>query len=618
MASQQGLSSGRNSGGGIGSGGHPQAPPRSASAAASPHSHGAGADTVAAPAPHARFTATCLVLGRPPSSAFLVNCGDGSGSLTQLVDRLDSILRPGAAANDNGSTPNRTDSSAPRTTLQLFRVVDAGSGAGSARLNLASPALDPADGRIRKVFAKTDPADPAARAQALSAWLGGACVWVTGAMLDAAVRDVLGVAPPSDNDDLGLDFLVVLDDPADPNVSAALPSYDDIARLGQLPPPPQSSPSVVAKHITGAGSGGVLFPQEPDTAAPADAAGAPRDVGWELAATPAVYLVAPTADKDLSQPVQDGAAAANFKRRRWVILGIIVAAVVLVLVVAISVGVVLANRKSANSEVTQAGAQSTSSGATSDGSAAASATTLSSGDTQTSAVTNTGSSSSGESGSLGQSAASTTQTDAPGQTSSTATQSGTLGQATTSTTGNAVVTSSKTTSTTSASPTATCTSFYLDSFTGTTNNLGLSTGDSGTLKSYTRTGSGVSFVPYAGDHWYYEALKYDSNGNCGSPPPSYAYLIFTISGAGTAKLNLRTGCEGGDNITPSFAATSSAVTYSVDILKLLGGDTSLAADMYSVDWESFTLTSSSATWTLSGIYLLNDLAACGISATPIN
>ncbi|KAJ1556544.1 hypothetical protein HK405_002572, partial [Cladochytrium tenue] len=249
---------------------------------------------------------------------------------------------------------------------------------------------------------------------------------------------------------------------------------------------------------------------------------------------------------------------------------------------------------SANSEVTQAGAQSTSSGATSNGS-----TTTSSGDAQTSGATNTASSSSG-------------------QTSSTATQSGTSGQATTSTTGNAGVTSSKTTtSTTSTSPTATCTSFYLDSFTGTTNNLGLSTGDDGTLKSYTRTGSGVSFVPYAGDHWYYEALKYDSNGNCGSPPPFYAYLVFTISGAGTAKLDIRPGCEGDYYVTSAFPVTSSATTYSVDIVALLGGSTALASNLYSVDWENFTLTSSSATWTLSGIYLLNDLAACGISATPI-
>ncbi|KAJ1557031.1 hypothetical protein HK405_001044, partial [Cladochytrium tenue] len=169
-----------------------------------------------------RFAVTCLVLGRPPSSAFIVNCGDGTLPLAGLMSRLEDILcRPSAAA------------AGARRELLVFRVLRTGA---AGDLTLASPILNPAAAAgagIAKFVEKPGigMADAAGagvemRAHALATLLGGRCVWVTGDLLRAAVRDVVirpapGSVPPTvspdvnDTDDAGtLDFLVLVDEPA--------------------------------------------------------------------------------------------------------------------------------------------------------------------------------------------------------------------------------------------------------------------------------------------------------------------------------------------------------------------------------------------------------------------
>ncbi|KAJ1567265.1 hypothetical protein HK405_006561, partial [Cladochytrium tenue] len=552
----------------------------------------------------ARYTVTCLVLGRPPSAAFLVNCADGALSLAQLARRIDSILHstatPSSTPGEGGDTYSGAPDAGPSVPatpppLQLFLVVkDA-----THRLNLASSVLDPSDGRIRKILEKTS-AGPTARAHELSALLGGGCVWVTGPLLSSAVRDVL--RSNTDRDDAVVDFLVALDDPVPSGsvgdlASVGLPAYADIdgaprqATITSDDDPPSSK----------AVNGGALFDKEPPS------------LSQNVEAAP---LMTPAAGPDSSTPVASDLPEAVLsplppgpnKQKRMILIIIVVVVVLVFIVVGISVAVVVSKRNAAGSDSSTDGGALTSGGGGSTGSVGAD-----------SSATQTGSL--GESASAGTISASAGTTSASagttGQVTTSASESGSSSVASsTSSPGASATTSTTAQSTTSTSSTAssTCSQYQLDSFTSTTNNLGYKTSDDGTMKSISRSGNAVHFVPTS-DSYYYEALLTDNgDGTCSAPQPAFNYLTFTITGAGSAVVDVITGCEGAYHYTSAFTASSSSTSFVVDILAVLGGSTSLAADLYSVSWGQFAVSSSTATWSLSGVYIVNDLAACGISA----
>ncbi|KAJ1549201.1 hypothetical protein HK405_007984 [Cladochytrium tenue] len=546
--------------------------------------------------PRARYTVTCLVLGRPPSAAFLVNCADGALSLAQLARRIDSILHstatPTSTPGEGGATYSGAPdggSSVPATPppLQLFLVVkDA-----THRLNLASSVLDPSDGRIRKILEKTS-AGPAARAHELSALLGGGCVWVTGPLLSSAVRDVLG--SNTDRDDAAVDFLVALDDsvPSGSGVdlaSAGLPAYADIdgaprqATVRSDDDPPSSK----------AVNGGALFDKEPPSLSQnVEAAPLMTPASGPGPSTPVAC--------DLPEAVLSPLPPRSNKQKRMILIIIVV---VVVIVVGISVAVVVSKRNAADSDSSTVGGALTSGDGSSSGSVGA-----------YSSATETGSL--GESGGTTSASAGTTD-----QVTTSATESGSSAvMSSTSSPGASAATSTTAQSTTSTSSTAssTCSQYQLDSFTSTTNNLGYLTGDDGTMKSISRSGNAVHFVPTS-NSYYYEALLTDNgDGTCSAHQPAFNYLTFTITGAGSAVVDVITGCEGAYHYTSAFTASSSSTSYVVDILAVLGGSTSLAASLYSIAWEQYAVSSSTATWSLSGVYIVNDLAACGISATVLS
>ncbi|KAJ1554884.1 hypothetical protein HK405_003810 [Cladochytrium tenue] len=515
-----------------------------------------------------RYIVTCLILGRPPSAAFLVNCGDGSLTLAQLIGRLKSIL---IHNRDSTIDPRASSSSAisrsptAQATLQLFHVVD-------RNLNLSSPALDPANRRLSKVLEK-DVDDDAARARMVTAMLGDACVWVTGDMLGVSVRDVVG-RDTTDRDDLIVDFLILWNSGGRGNggpvasrsvVSSPVPpAYADVPPLGQLVSRDSDPDDGLSDKPLG---GGALFPddqtpQSPleNTSPPTVAAHVPRDTQ-----DASMLERAPSPSR---QVISD-----ESRRKRFLWQRIIIIAVILVIGVAILAGILFAEYKNLSSKDSPSdGGNSTSAAATSSGASSSSSFS--------SALT----SSASQSASLTSSASTSTSP-------------------------------SKTSSSTSSSSSATCSSSLLDSFTAATaiNNLGYPFGDDGTMTSISRAGGALTFVPTS-NSYYYEDLVSDDNAKCGSPPSPINYLVFNISGAGTAKLSIRTGCEGPDHYTGEFSAGSSVATYAVDVLATLGGSTTLAADLYALSWESYVVTSSSTKWTLSAVYMVNDLSACGISA----
>ncbi|KAJ1548433.1 hypothetical protein HK405_003220 [Cladochytrium tenue] len=541
------------------------------------------------PPPHARYTVTCLVLGRPPSAAFLVNCADGALTLTQLARRIDSILHStttttaAAPADGIDTYPGATDADpAGHSTpppLQLFLVVKH----ATHRLNLASSVLNPSDGRVRKIMEKTSTGH-AARAHELSALLGGGCVWVTGPLLSSAVRDVLG--SNTDRDDAAVDFLVALDDPiastsGNDLASAGLPAYADIDGA----PRQQTITSDDGTPPHKAVNGGALFDKEP-----------PRQSQY-VEASP---LMTPATEPDPSRSIARDVPEAEIsplspppnRQKRMVLIGVIVA-VLVVIVVGISVAVVVSKRKAADSDSSTDGGAQTSAGGGSSGSVSADSATT-------------------EPGSLGAS----TSAGATGQLTTSAAESGS--SASSPSASAATSTTAQSTTSTSSTTSSACSQYQLDSFTSTTNNLGYVTGDDGTMKSISRSGNAVHFVPTSSSY-YYEALLTDNgDGTCSAHQPAFNYLTFTITGAGTAVVDVITGCEGAYHYTPAFPAGSSSTTYVVDILAVLGGSTSLAASLYSVSWGQYAVNSSTATWSLSGVYIVNDLAACGISATVLS
>ncbi|KAJ1546455.1 hypothetical protein HK405_007087 [Cladochytrium tenue] len=179
-------------------------------------------------------------------------------------------------------------------------------------------------------------------------------------------------------------------------------------------------------------------------------------------------------------------------------------------------------------------------------------------------------------------------------------------------------TSAPTTSTATASSSS-CSQTQVDAFTSSTNLLGFTTGDDGTMKSLSRSSGQLVFVPTSSSY-FYESLRNDDGGSsstCGAAVTPFNYLVFTITGSGSAEVDIKTGCSENDHYTSSFAVSSSAATYAVDVEATVGSS-ALAADVSAFTWESFKLSSSSAQWTVTGVYFVNDLSACGISATVIS
>ncbi|KAJ1543948.1 hypothetical protein HK405_008957, partial [Cladochytrium tenue] len=285
------------------------------------------------------------------------------------------------------------------------------------------------------------------------------------------------------------------------------------------------------------------------------------------------------------------------RRRSLLLLFVALAVVVVVLAVAVPVGVVMSNRKTASSS-----AADSSSGGGGGGS---------------------GTSASGSAGVSTSNGA----TSGDGTTTSTTTDSAASGSSTVSS--DALVASGATASSTTSGQTAssttasslTCSQTQVDAFTSSTNLLGFATGDDGTMKSLSRSSGQVVFVPKSGSY-FYESLRNDDGGSsssssCGAAVAAFNYIIFTITGSGSAEVDIKTGCSEVDHYTASFAAGSSAVTYAVDVEATVGSS-ALAADVSAFTWEAFKLSSSSAQWTVTGVYFVNDLSACGISATVIS
>ncbi|KAJ1555842.1 hypothetical protein HK405_011959 [Cladochytrium tenue] len=479
--------------------------------------------------PHARYTVTCLVLGRPPSAAFLVNCVDGSLSLAQLACRIDSIIHstttptatPGEGV-DTYSGPTDAGSTAPATPpgLQLFLAVKL----ATHRLNLASSVLNPSDGRIRKIMEKTSAGH-------------------------AALRDALG--PVADRDDAAVDFLVALDNQVAGSsgndlASAGLPAYADIDGA----PRQQTTTSDDGTPPHKAANGGAIFDKDP-----------PLQRQYAEASP----LMTPAAEPNPARSVARDTPEA---------------------------------RKGAGSNSLTDGGTLTSTSGGSSGSVSADSPTIEPGSLEASSPA-------GTTGQL------TTSAAESGSSAVTSSASSPSASAATSTTAQSTTSTSSTTS-------ASCTQYQLDSFTSTTNNLGYLTGDDVTMRSISRSSNAVHFVP-SSNSYYYEALLTDNgDGTCSAHQPAFNYLTFTVTGAGTAVVNVITGCEGAYHYTPAFSASSSSTAYVVDILAVLGGSTSLAASLYSIAWEQYAVSSSTATWSLSGVYIVNDLAACGISATVLS
>ncbi|KAJ1566440.1 hypothetical protein HK405_009792 [Cladochytrium tenue] len=584
-------------------------------ASMTPNTAGAGAG--AAPSPgvaSARCAVSCLVLGRPPASAFLVNCGDGSLPMSALAMRLDALLcgeQPGSAPASAGpSDPSAygEKSGAPQPSpqaprLQLFRALH-----GPGELTLASPELLPSNpalrdllrrprshwvppqsqqprgASIRKVLEKfsfpgeEDDVDggavASARAAAVVDLLGRRCEWVAGAALGARVRDAVPASLTGGGDDVRIDFLVLVDGSAsvpttaaaaDGAVSPVLPAYADLAddavakAIGPV--------AVVADLGTGSGSGAAQLGQF-QAGALRGPPGGDEDGEGGAKAVPSGGL----------------AAVQTVRRRRLLVTLIVLAVVVVVLAIAVPVGVVMSARKAAGSDIS---ASTASAGSTSSG--------------LSTQVASTGTSP----GQSPASSAGSASADTTGSTSPTGTTSESSSQ----------TTSSSSSTTASA---AACSQTPIDTFASSTNSFGYSSTDDGTMTSLSRTGGQLVFVPKSGgSSYFYESLRSDSGGSCSSAVPAVGYLVFTMSGGGTAEVDIKTGCSETDHNSVPFTVTASAAVYAVNAASMLGSS-SLAADISAVSWDTFLPSTTGTEWTLSDVYFANDLDACGVTATLIS
>ncbi|KAJ1565845.1 hypothetical protein HK405_011488 [Cladochytrium tenue] len=294
---------------------------------------------------------TCLVLGRPPSSAFIINCGaDPAVPLMLVVRRIAAVLGMGEGVR---LFPLISDA-AP---MLLFHVIHHTAIGSPPPLALSDPLLDDSNPHLTKSLEKARAAtfssggSTTVLASAIVSYLGGKAYWVNDAMLQTSIGDFFASSSASATSEDKLDFVVYLSPPA------AIGSYPVVQEL-------DAGPAFVGPpsyHDIGA-KGPRMFPQQPfhgyqpeqPNALGASAAyGVAPIVGAGQAAGAAQPMYNGSVPNEQIAFLQTGAGKSDSvveatRRRRlflWIGIGVAVAVVV---VVAIVVGVVVSKKNSSS------------------------------------------------------------------------------------------------------------------------------------------------------------------------------------------------------------------------------------------------------------------------------
>ncbi|KAJ1555745.1 hypothetical protein HK405_013745 [Cladochytrium tenue] len=292
---------------------------------------------------------TCLVLGRPPSSAFIINCGaDPAVPLMQLVRRIAAVLGMGEGAR---LFPLASDA-AP---LLLFHVIHHAAAGSPPPLALSDPLLDDSNPHLTKSLEKARAAtfssggSTTVLANAIVSYLGGKAYWINDAMLQTSIGDFFATSSAAAAGVDKLDFVVYLSPPAaigsypvvqELDAGPAFvgpPSYQDIGAKGPRMFPPQPFHG--------------YQPEQPDAAGASAAFGvAPIDgAGQAAGATQPMYNG--NVPNEQIAFLQTGAGKSDSvvegtRRRRlflWIGIGV---AVAVVAIIAIVVGVVVSKKNS--------------------------------------------------------------------------------------------------------------------------------------------------------------------------------------------------------------------------------------------------------------------------------
>ncbi|KAJ1564723.1 hypothetical protein HK405_014128, partial [Cladochytrium tenue] len=169
-----------------------------------------------------------------------------------------------------------------------------------------------------------------------------------------------------------------------------------------------------------------------------------------------------------------------------------------------------------------------------------------------------------------------------------------------------------------------CVYYNVDSFTSNTNALGLLSGF-GNAVSLSYATNDLTFTPNATSNDSYRTFFYENVRNvswyegtsivsqCDAPlTPRARYFVFVLSGSGTARFNVQTTCSKTAFSTGDFTVPSAATTFAVDVTAITG-NASAYADISAVAWHTLAPAAAGDVWTLSSFIGVSDLGACTIS-----